>query len=103
MRAEKLPVPVRERPAMEWGSDLVADVLSKLDLPYLSCVPGASFRGLHDSLVNYLGNTKPEMVLCLHEESAVAVAHGYAKVTGRPMAVALHGNVGLMHATMAVF
>ena len=52
MRAEQLPVPVPEKPEMEWGSDLVAEVLSKLDLPYLSCVPGASFRGLHDSLVN---------------------------------------------------
>lgn len=103
MRAEKLPVPVGERPEMAWGSDVVAEVLSRLDLPYLSFVPGASYRGLQDSLVNYLGNTQPGMILCLHEEHAVAVAHGYAKVTGRPMAVALHSNVGLMHATMAIF
>lgn len=103
MRADKLPVPVGERPGMGWGSDAIAEVLSRLDIPYLSFVPGASYRGLHDSLVNYLGNSKPEMVLCLHEEHAVAVAQGYAKVTGRPMAVALHSNVGLMHATMAIF
>ncbi|HLI38187.1 MAG TPA: thiamine pyrophosphate-binding protein [Streptosporangiaceae bacterium] len=103
MRADKLPVPVGERPEMAWGSDVIAETLSRLDIPYLSFVPGASYRGLHDSLVNYLGNTKPEMVLCLHEEHAVAVAQGYAKVTGRPMAVALHSNVGLMHATMAIF
>jgi len=103
VKAEKLPVPVDERPEMAWGSDVVAEVLSRLDLPYLSFVPGASYRGLQDSLVNYLGNTQPGMVLCLHEEHAVAVAHGYAKVTGRPMAVALHSNVGLMHATMAIF
>lgn len=103
MRAEKLPVPAGERPEMAWGSDVVAEVLNRLDLPYLSFVPGASYRGLQDSLVNYLGNTQPGMVLCLHEEHAVAVAHGYAKVTGRPMAVALHSNVGLMHATMAIF
>lgn len=103
MRAEKLPVPVTERPTMSWGSDAVAELLGTLDLPYISLVPGASYRGLHDSLVNYLGNEKPGMVLCLHEEHAVAIAQGYAKVTGRPMAVALHSNVGLMHATMAVF
>jgi thiamine pyrophosphate-dependent acetolactate synthase large subunit-like protein len=103
VKAEALPVPLAGRPDMAWGSDVIAEVLSRLDIPYLSCVPGASFRGLHDSLVNYLGNTRPEMLLCLHEEHAVAVAHGYAKVTGRPMAVALHTNVGLMHATMAVF
>jgi thiamine pyrophosphate-dependent acetolactate synthase large subunit-like protein len=58
---------------------------------------------LHDSLVNHLGNTRPEMLLCLHEESAVALAHGYARVTGQPLAVALHSNVGVMHATMAIF
>jgi thiamine pyrophosphate-dependent acetolactate synthase large subunit-like protein len=103
VKADTLPVPVPQRPAIEWGSDVLAEVLSRLDIPYLSCVPGASFRGLHDSLVNYLGNTRPQMLLCLHEEHAVAVAHGYAKVTGSPMAVALHTNVGLMHATMAVF
>ena len=65
--------------------------------------PGASYRGLHDSLVNHLGNVQPQMLLCLHEENAVAIAHGYAKVTGRPMAAAVHSNVGLMHATMAIF
>src|SRR5439155_25802767 len=65
--------------------------------------PGASYRGLHDSLVNYLGNERPQILLCLHEESAVAIAHGYAKVTGKAMAAAVHSNVGLMHATMAIF
>ena len=53
--------------------------------------------------MNYLGNRDPQIVLCLHEETAVAIAHGYAKVAGRPMAAAVHANVGLMHATMAVF
>lgn len=100
---EKLTVPVAGRPPMAWGSDAIAELLSRMDLRYISLTPGASYRGLHDSLVNYLGNTKPEMILCLHEEHAVAVAHGYAKVTGTPMAVALHANVGLMHGTMAIF
>ena len=103
VKIEKLTVPVSERPDMEWGSDAIAEVLSRLDLPFISLTPGASYRGVHDSLVNYLGNSNPEMILCLHEESAVAVAQGYAKVTGKPMAVALHSNVGLMHATMAIF
>src|SRR5262249_12057070 len=74
-----------------------------LDIPYIALNPGASYRGLHDSLVNYLGNSQPQMLLCLHEESAVAIAHGYAKVTGRAMAAAVHSNVGLFHATMAIF
>ena len=103
MRADELAVPVDGHPEMEWGSDAIAEVVRRLDLRYFSYVPGASYRGLHDSLVNYLGNDNPQMVLCLHEEHAVAVAQGYAKVTGGPMAVGLHSNVGLMHATMAIF
>ena len=90
-------------PQLEWESDAVAELLRRLEVPYISLVPGASYRGLHDSIVNYLGNEQPAMVVTLHEEHAVAIAHGFAKVTGRPMAVALHSNVGLMHATMAVF
>src|SRR5437879_7130435 len=86
-----------------WGSDAIAAMLRALDIPYLALTPGASYRGLHDSIVNYLGNTKPQMLLCLHEEAAVAIAHGYAKVTGKAMVTAVHSNVGLMHATMAMF
>src|SRR6266480_3507203 len=98
-----------ERPAASarqneiWGSDAIAALLRALDIPYIALNPGASFRGLHDSLVNYLGNERPQLLLCLHEESAVAIAHGYAKASGRMMGVALHSNVGLMHATMAIF
>src|SRR2546423_5555338 len=78
-------------------------MLRALDVPYLALNPGASYRGLHDSIVNYLGNERPQMLLCLHEESAVAIAHGYAKATGRMMGVVLHSNVGLMPGTMAIF
>jgi thiamine pyrophosphate-dependent acetolactate synthase large subunit-like protein len=86
-----------------WGSDVVAELLRRLEIPFIALNPGASYRGLHDSLVNYLGNKKPQMLMCLHEEYAVSIAHGYAKVTGKAMAVALHSNVGLMHGTMAIF
>jgi thiamine pyrophosphate-dependent acetolactate synthase large subunit-like protein len=86
-----------------FGSDVAADALRALDVPYIALNPGASYRGLHDSIVNYLGNERPQMLLCLHEESAIAIAHGYAKVTGKAMAAAVHSNVGLMHATMGIF
>src|SRR5215467_11416705 len=89
--------------AAGFGSDVVAEVLRDLDIPYIALNPGASYRGLHDSLVNHIGNATPQMLLCLHEESAVAIAHGYAKVTGKAMAAAVHSNVGLFHATMAIF
>src|SRR5688572_804656 len=107
--ATSVPTGSLERPipaginAPGFGSDVVADTLRALDIPYVALNPGASYRGLHDSLVNYLGNERPQMLLCLHEESAVAIAHGYAKVTGRAMGAIVHSNVGLMHATMAIF
>jgi len=100
---------IMERPNLDapaealFGSDVIARTLRSLDIPYIALNPGASYRGLHDSIVNYLGNEGPQMLLCLHEEHAVALAHGYAKVTGKPMLAAVHSNVGLMHATMAVF
>lgn len=103
MKPEKLVVPIDEKPVMEYGSDAVAELLSRLDLPHIAMVPGASYRGLHDSLVNFLGNEGPQLFVCLHEEHAVAVAQGYAKVTGKPMLVALHANIGLLHATMAIY
>jgi thiamine pyrophosphate-dependent acetolactate synthase large subunit-like protein len=86
-----------------FGSDVVADTLRALEIPYIAVTPGASYRGLHDSIVNYLGNTVPQMLLCVHEEAAVAIAHGWAKVTGKAIAAAVHSNVGLQHATMAMF
>lgn len=86
-----------------WGSDAIAALLRQFDIPYACLNPGSSFRGLHDSLVNYNGNRDPQIVLCLHEEHAVSIAHGYTKVTGKPLAVILHSNVGLMHASMAIY
>jgi thiamine pyrophosphate-dependent acetolactate synthase large subunit-like protein len=100
-KAEKL-LPgdiVVERP----GSDFMVDVIKTLDLKYVATNPGASFRSLHESLVNYGGNTKPELLTCLHEESAVGMAHGYAKAAGKPMGVMVHGTVGLQHASMAIY
>jgi thiamine pyrophosphate-dependent acetolactate synthase large subunit-like protein len=103
VRAEDPDGVERGQVAMEWGSDALAELLSRLGLRYIALVPGSSYRGLHDSLVNYNGNRDPQLLVCLHEEHAVAIAHGYAKVTGRPLAVAIHSNVGLMHASMAIY
>jgi len=105
----KGPPSASERPdgplasAAAFGSDVIAEALRATGVPWIALNPGASFRGLHDSIVNFLGNSAPQLMLCLHEEHAVAIAHGYAKVTGKPLAVALHANVGLMHASMAIF
>jgi benzoylformate decarboxylase/acetolactate synthase-1/2/3 large subunit len=92
--------PVAATPA--YGSDVIVDLLAELDVPYVAFNPGASFRGLHDSLVNHANGT-PQPIACLHEEISVAIAHGYAKATGRQMAAAVHDVVGLQHATMAVY
>jgi acetolactate synthase-1/2/3 large subunit len=87
---------------MKWASDVIVDLLHAYELPYAALNPGASYRGLHDSIVNYGGN-RPAMMLCQHEETAVQIAHGYAKASGRPMAAILHNLVGLLHANMAVY
>ena len=100
--AHDVPVPAAKSTEF-WGSDAIAEVLRTLDIPYIALNPGASYRGLHDSIVNHLGNRNPQLLLCLHDENAVHVAQGYWKVSGRMMASALHSNVGLMHASMAIF
>lgn len=86
-----------------WPSDVAAQMLRALGIKYLSLNPGASYRGLHDSLVNHLGNRDPQMLLCLAEDHAVSVAHGYAKATDEAMGCVLHTNVGLMHGLMGIF
>src|SRR5437879_12006659 len=86
-----------------WQSDVIVDLIKRYGFPYVALNPGASFRGLHDSLVNYGGNSHPRTILCTHEEISVALAHGYAKACGRPMVAALHDVVGLQHACMAIF
>ncbi|MBX9738615.1 MAG: hypothetical protein K2X62_01000 [Beijerinckiaceae bacterium] len=85
-----------------WQSDIIVDLIKRYEFEYISMNPGASFRGLHDSIVNY-GKEDPPMLLCQHEEIAVQIAHGYAKASGKPMAVILHNLVGLLHATMAIY
>jgi acetolactate synthase I/II/III large subunit len=85
-----------------WASDVIVDLLQAYELPYAALNPGASYRGLHDSMVNYGGN-RPVMMLCQHEETAVQIAHGYAKASGKPMVAILHNLVGLLHANMAVY
>ena len=87
----------------EWGSDVIVETLRDLGVEFIALNPGATFRGVHDSIVNYLGNKNPELILCPHEEIAVAVAHGYGKAAGKPMAAYVHNVVGLLHASMAIY
>ncbi|MGP1613992.1 MAG: thiamine pyrophosphate-binding protein, partial [Pollutimonas bauzanensis] len=97
------PVAGKTPAVMEWGSDVAAEMLRRAGIKYVALNPGASYRGFHDSLVNYLGNENPAMLLCLHEDHVVSIAHGYAKVTDSPMGAVLHSNVGLMHGSMGIF
>src|SRR5882672_1378219 len=85
------------------GSDFMVDVIKSLGFEYVCANPGSSFRGIHESIINYGGNKSPEFITCCHEESAVGMAHGYAKVEGKPLAVLAHGTVGVQHAAMAVY
>ena len=85
------------------GSDFMVDVIKSLGFEYVAANPGSSFRGLHESLVNYGGNKAPEFITCCHEESSVALAHGYSAVEGKPMLVLAHSTVGLQHASMGIY
>jgi len=85
------------------GSDFMVDVLKSLGFEFVCANPGSNFRGLHESVINYGGNRSPEFITCCHEESSVAMAHGYAKIEGKPLCVFAHGTVGLQHAAMAIY
>ncbi|HKA45305.1 MAG TPA: thiamine pyrophosphate-binding protein, partial [Burkholderiales bacterium] len=85
------------------GSDFMADVLKAIGLQYVAINPAAGFRSLQESIINYLGNKNPEIITCLHEESATHMAQGYAKASGKPMGVMVHGTVGLQHAAMGLY
>ncbi|MGJ7042462.1 thiamine pyrophosphate-dependent acetolactate synthase large subunit-like protein [Shinella sp. BE166] len=97
------PIGLETPSTLDWKSDIAAEMLRRLDIPYVALNPGASYRGFHDSLVNYLGNRSPQMLLCLHEDHVISIAHGYAKVTDKPMGAVLHSNVGLLHGLMGIF
>ena len=98
-RSPKVDAYIVEHPA----SDYMVDVLRALDIEYCASNPGSSFEGLQESIVNYGDNRMPEFLTCLHEESSVAMAHGYAKIEGKPMMAMFHGTVGLQHAAMAIY
>jgi acetolactate synthase-1/2/3 large subunit len=85
------------------GSDYMVDVIKALDIKYLPANCASSYRGIHESLINYGGNKMPEFLTCTHEESSVAMSHGYFKATGKPLLNLVHGTVGLQHATMAIY
>lgn len=96
---DKAEVQTTDRP----GADCMIDVFKHLGFEYVCANPGSAFRAIQESVVNYGGNSKPEFLTCCHEESSVAMGHGYFKVEGKPMLVFAHGTVGLQHAAMAIY
>src|SRR5690349_273762 len=95
----RVDVQTTERP----GADFMVDVFKSLGFEYVCANPGSAFRGIQESVINYGGNAKPEFITCCHEESSVAMGHGYFKVEGKPLLVFAHGTVGLQHASMAIY
>jgi thiamine pyrophosphate-dependent acetolactate synthase large subunit-like protein len=105
LQADTAPPPARENPRLieHPASDFMVDVIKSLGFEYAAANPGSSFEGLHESIINYGENKMPELLTCCHEESSVAMAHGYAKIAGKPMLAIVHGNIGLQHASMAIY
>ena len=97
------PAEVERLTTEKTGSDFMVDVCKTLDLDYVAACPGSTFRALQESFINYGQNKHPEWLTCLHEEVSVGMAHGYAKVAGKPMAAIVHGTVGTQHAAMAIY
>jgi len=85
------------------GADFMVDVIKSFGIEYIAAMPASSFRGLHESIINYGGNKNPELLTCCHEESSVGIADGYARVTGKPMAAMMHPTVGIQHAAMTIY
>jgi acetolactate synthase-1/2/3 large subunit len=87
------------------GSDLMVQTIRDLGIEYVAANPGSSFEGLQESFINYGNppNVKPEFITALHEESAVTMAHGYAKAEGKPMLALLHGTIGIQHGGMSIY
>ena len=101
-KAEKIEAPEIKKSDRKWQSDVIVDMVKRYGFEYIALNPGASYRGLHDSLVNY-GENDPPMMLCNHEKIAVQIAHGYARATGKPMIAIVHNLVGLLHAPMGIY
>ncbi|HYJ35161.1 MAG TPA: thiamine pyrophosphate-binding protein, partial [Rhizomicrobium sp.] len=103
MARETLPPPPDPIQQTSSGGDFMVDVLKKLGIEYVTQTPANTFRGLHEAIINYGGNKSPELLSCTHEEIAVAMAHGYVKIEGKPLAVMVQSTVGLQHAAMALY
>jgi acetolactate synthase-1/2/3 large subunit len=101
--ADTMPPPADPVNQSSSGGDFMVDVFKTLDIDYLAMNCASSFRGLHEAVINHGGNTKPEILTCPHEEIAVHMGQGYAKMAGKPLAMICHGVVGLQHATMAMY
>jgi thiamine pyrophosphate-dependent acetolactate synthase large subunit-like protein len=96
------PPSIPPRTVVRPGSDLIVDALKSVGVDFVMANPGSSFEGLQESIVNY-GRNDIEYITALHEESAVAAAHGYAKAEGKPMVALLHGVIGVQHGSMAIY
>ena len=103
-RRTEVPVNVQDQAGEpEWGSDLIMDMLRLLNIEYAAVLPGSTFRGIHDSAVNYTANYMPEFILCNHEMITVSLARGYYRATGKPMVAIVHNVVGLLNTAMTVY
>jgi len=103
MASETLPPAPDTQQQTSSGGDFMVDVLKQLGIEYVTQTPANTFRGLHEAIINHGGNKSPEMLSCTHEEIAVAMAHGYVKIEGKPLAVLVQSTVGLQHAAMALY
>src|SRR5260370_33456281 len=69
-KVERLQVPYSTtEPAFD--SDVVAETLTALDIPYSALNPDASYRGVHTSIRHCHGNARPRTISCRHAASSL--------------------------------
>jgi acetolactate synthase-1/2/3 large subunit len=84
------------------GGKAMVKIFERAGVDYIFSSPGTEWPPVWEALAEAKerGGTKIQYINCRHEAAAVAMASGYAKITGKPQAVLLHATAGPLNAAM---
>jgi acetolactate synthase-1/2/3 large subunit len=86
------------------GAEAFIESLNEHGVDHLFLNPGIDVVPIQGTIAAFraLGKPAPRVVLCTHESVAVAAAHGYAMVSGRPQVVTVFQDVGTLQGGGAI-
>src|SRR5947208_8883862 len=85
------------------GAETLLRVLTAMGVERIYASPGSDWAPLWEALARPYGEGEvPQYISSRHEETAVGMATGYFKATGKLPAVVIHTTVGALHATMGL-